>query len=35
MPFAHPEKYNSLETSGLEYEIKSGSNTINIELKSE
>jgi hypothetical protein len=30
-----PEKYVSAETSGLEYDVKPGSNTIYIELKSE
>ena len=29
-----PEKYSSTATSGLEYEVKSGSNTINIDLSS-
>jgi hypothetical protein len=29
-----PEKYTSLETSGLEFEVKPGNNTFNIELKS-
>jgi hypothetical protein len=29
-----PEKYTSLDTSGLEYEVKPGSNTINIDLSS-
>jgi len=29
-----PEKYSSTETSGLEYEVKSGGNTINIDLSS-
>jgi hypothetical protein len=29
-----PEKYVSADTSGLKYEVKSGSNTVNIELKS-
>lgn len=29
-----PEKYSSVGTSGLEYEVKSGANTINIDLSS-
>jgi hypothetical protein len=29
-----PEKYVSAETSGLEYDVAPGNNTINIELKS-
>jgi len=29
-----PEKYSSTGTSGLEYEVKSGGNTINIDLSS-
>jgi len=29
-----PEKYNVIETSGLEFEVTSGSNTIDIELVS-
>ena len=29
-----PEKYSSTATSGLEYEVKPGSNTINIDLSS-
>ncbi len=29
-----PEKYSTTGTSGLEYEVKSGSNTINIDLSS-
>jgi hypothetical protein len=29
-----PEKYTNIETSGLEYEVKPGSNTINIDLTS-
>jgi len=29
-----PEKYSSTATSGLEYEVKAGSNTINIDLSS-
>jgi hypothetical protein len=34
-PLVHPEKYTKPEPSGLEYEVTSGPNTINIELKSE
>jgi hypothetical protein len=29
-----PEKYTNLDTSGLEYEVKPGSNTFNIDLSS-
>src|SRR4029078_11573749 len=29
-----PEKYSSASTSGLEYEVKSGANTIDIDLSS-
>jgi hypothetical protein len=29
-----PEKYNTIETSGLEFEVKPGDNTIDIDLKS-
>lgn len=29
-----PEKYEAMETSGLEFEVKPGGNTINIELTS-
>jgi hypothetical protein len=29
-----PEKYTDVHTSGLKYEVKSGSNTIDIDLKS-
>lgn len=29
-----PAKYNSAETSGIEVEVKKGSNTINLELQS-
>lgn len=31
----HSEKYESIETSGLEFEVKPGNNTIDIELLSE
>jgi hypothetical protein len=34
-PLVHPEKYASTDTSGLEYEIAPGDNTINVELNSE
>jgi hypothetical protein len=34
MPLVHPEKYGSTETSGLEYNVETGINTINIELVS-
>jgi hypothetical protein len=29
-----PEKYTSIDTSGLEYDVRPGSNTINIDLSS-
>jgi hypothetical protein len=34
LPLLHPKKYESAETSGLEYDVAPGSNEINVELSS-